>query len=249
MALLPLNLCQDLQPWHDAGVYYLLFADIENTAALLGAPAPTAKSTPRPVKPGSPDTGFGTRGPTVETVQRVMPNEGAAPVVSPPPVMPELADESLLPAPWQALLHKVQPAPVGWSYLELGEDLLLQGDKQRSATLKKLIGGLQLGAGTNTFLPTVLPGLSAEEAARGQAAFGFSLKKLGCKILIFLGKNSFAQSPYAHLNLSFFQEQVADGKLILCLPDIKTLGEDAAKLDATIIYLRSALAKIKIIGG
>lgn len=251
MALLPLNLCQDLQPWHNAGVSYLFFPDVDNVQALLNIPA--SRIAGPPVKTRSDtDTAAGASASKTAPASSVkQPEATSAHIVddvaakrSEPPV---ITDFSRLPKPWQTLLEKVQPAPVAWSYLELGEDLLVKGDKQRSSILKQLIGGLRLGAGTNTFLPVTLPGLSAQESSLEGAAFNFALSNLKSKILIFLGKDALAKSPYAYLSLSFFQEKVADGRLVLCLPDLMTLSADSAKLDATIIYLRSALVKIKLL--
>lgn len=152
-----------------------------------------------------------------------------------------------LPGPWQKLMQKLRPAPVIWAYAELGHDLMLQGDPKRSAILKHMIGGLRLPAGTSSFLPLNVPGMDAAENELEKTLFWQVLNHLKGRVVVILGQQSFAASPFAAAKLNVFQEQVLGGKLVLCLPDLATLQKDSAMLDSTIIYLRSALQRINLI--
>lgn len=142
-------------------------------------------------------------------------------------------------------MQKVKPAPVVWTYLELGDDLMVKGNPARSQALRELIGSLSLKAGTSAFLPSVLPGCPADgsEGWCFQAALG----RLGGRILVSFGPEALALGPYASLGLEPFGEKIAQGRMILCLPAFADILASPARFEATKVFLRSAFAKINIL--
>lgn len=152
---------------------------------------------------------------------------------------------AVLPEHWRALAPKLRPAPVIWTYLELGQDLLVKGDPARSNTLKELISSLGLQKGTSSFLPLSVP----QGAQDGSEAWCFQslLGQLGGRVVIVLGADSLAKSPYAANGLACFQERIVQGRMVLCLPSFAELLADPDRFQATKVFLRSAFTKINIL--
>lgn len=155
------------------------------------------------------------------------------------------SENTALPKAWEAVLEKVKPAPIIWTYEELGEDLMVRGDQARSRALRELIGSLGLKGGTSAFLPAVLPGRPDD----GSDAWCFQamLGRLGGRILVSFGSGALALGPYAPLGLEPFREKIVQGRIILCLPAFKDILADPARFEATKVFLRSAFAKINIL--
>jgi hypothetical protein len=207
-----------LQPWHNAGVSWLYFPEADEPRSLLGhvRPAPFLRraSQPREKEEPAAPAGAGSSGLKIT--------------------------EDTLPEPWKKILARLAPAPLIWTYVELGWDLLVEGDARRRELLRKLILGLRLRQGSSAFLPLKVPGASPEEAAGEKDVFSWFLERLGGKIVILLGKDTLEQSPYAGLGLTYFRETLIRGRIILSLPGLNELSEDEAKLEATLAYLSSS---------
>lgn len=150
-----------------------------------------------------------------------------------------------LPEAWAAVLRKVKPAPVVWTYAELGEDLLVQGSPERGKALRELIGSLALKGGTSTFLPARVPGGATDgsEAWCFQALF----QRLGGRILVALGPEALALGPYASLGLEVFREKIVQGRMIFCLPSFAEILASPDRFEATRVFLRGAFSKINIL--
>lgn len=161
-----------------------------------------------------------------------------------------LLDPALFPAAWQKIFAKVKPAPIVWTYPELGQDLLLQGDLRRSTVLKELIQSLHLKKGSSAFWPASLPdsyGEGKPDAGSGTAPgeldiFCAGLDFLGAKYLIVLGSDSLRDTAYARLTLKPFTGQIHNGRLILPLPSFDLLLADKLKLETVTKFLRSILS-------
>jgi hypothetical protein len=82
-----------------------------------------------------------------------------------------LPSAAQLPAPWRALLEKTRPAPLVWTYEELGNDLLGNASAERSRCLRALLADLSLPRGSSAFWPLSLP-LPGDGAVAGTAAGG-----------------------------------------------------------------------------
>jgi hypothetical protein len=162
----------------------------------------------------------------------------------------KLFEPALLPAAWQKIFAKVKPAPIAWTYPELGQDLLLQGDFRRSAVLKELIQSLHLKKGSSAFWPASLPDCAGEgnldadnyTLPDGLDIFCAGLDYLGAKYLIVLGPDSLQGTAYARLTLKPFTGQIHNGRLILPLPSFDLLLADKMKLDTVTKFLRSILS-------
>lgn len=142
-------------------------------------------------------------------------------------------------------MTKVKPAPVVWTYRELGEDLMVKGDPERSKALRELIGGLGLKSGTSAFLPIVLPG-RPDDGSDGWC-FQCLLGRLGGRILVSFGPEALALGPYAMFGLESFQEKIVQGRMLLCLPPFSEILANPARFEATRVFLRSAFGKINIL--
>jgi hypothetical protein len=151
-----------------------------------------------------------------------------------------LFTEETLPEPWKKILSLLSPAPLIWTYAELGWDLLVQGDARRRETLQKLLLGLRLRRGSSAFLPLKTPKAAPEDAAGERAIFCWFLERLGGKIVILLGKEALEQGPYAGLDLGYFRETLSGGRVILSLPGLNELAEDEARLEATLAYMNAS---------
>jgi len=218
---LPVNslaLLAGLRPWQEAGLAFLYHAQ----AAELLAPDPVPSAARRPA--------------SRETPPEAAPPEPLAPLLQPAPRKPVS-----LPPAWEHMLGRIKPAPVVWSYAELGEDLQGHGSVQRSELLRQMLARLRLPLGSNTFLPLTLPGLSPLEQAQERNIFAWLFHRLGGKALILLGQSALELSPFRENSLKPYQEKLLHGNLVLLLPDLHSLSQDARILAMSVDYLRSAL--------
>jgi hypothetical protein len=249
LAVLPVTLNEMLRPWYAAGVLHLWpdpeapDLDPEIAALLQSGPqfpssTPASPSSAAPNLAGAAPASSGFAG---------TPHAGAAPsartTIVPPaedrrstPVTARPTDSRasrptpsataakkplpvLTPAR-QGMLDRTSPAPVLWTYPELGVDLGGKGDPERSARLRGLIGALRLPKGTSCFWPLRLPEESPEDAP-GQFLAG--LGRLRPQAMILLGNESVPMCglPVA-LSMPFSQVLHA-GRLVLLLPGMAQL--------------------------
>lgn len=158
----------------------------------------------------------------------------------------------LWPEEWRTLLARTSPAPLVWSYAELGEDLMGSGNKERSASLRKLIGSLQLPRGSSAFWPLRLPekgaGTQSSPAQeQGQAPpqakiFLEGLALLEPKALVLIGPSAV---PMTGLSLKLstpFTQTVLRGRLVVLLPDFSVLIDKPTLMGKAGVFLRSALS-------
>lgn len=189
----------------------------------------------------------------------VSPREASSPAFSTPhapgdasPSTPGPA--SALPAPaawppaWRELFSALRPAPVLWSYAELGLDLSGQGSTERSATLKQIIGTLQLPRGTSVFWPQYLPGESGEQCSGAVcstvsplAYFASGLELLSPKTVILLGCSEALAEEFGFANAAPYSQRIVRGRLYIHLPDMAQLTVDAQLVERACIFLRNAL--------
>jgi len=221
----PLALLPDLRPWHEAGLSFLYHA--QSTAL-----PPCDEYNPGPAAVSAHSQ------PSAHT-----PKAAEKPAVSSEtPSLPVEQPASMrLPPPWQRMLERIKPAPVIWTYAELGRDMLEQGHAARSNLLRRMLSELKLPLGSNTFLPLTLPGLDPKDQSRERDIFAWMFQRLGGKVLILLGQSALALSPYAESDLQQYQEKILQGNLVLCLPDMDNLIQNERTLAMALGYLRSAL--------
>ena len=150
------------------------------------------------------------------------------------------------PGPWQRILEKVKPAPIAWSYAELGKDLLLASNPERSAALREIIAHLRLPKGSSTFWPACLPeGVAAETALKSapQDFFRAGLDLLEVRFLVVFGPGALRGSVYGRLRLTPFSEQVSEGRLVLALPEFASLLAERSRLNKVISFLDSVFSR------
>jgi len=158
------------------------------------------------------------------------------------------------PDAWQALFARTKPAPILWTYPELGLDLGGQGCPQRSACLRELIGKLQLPRGSSTFWPLCLD--AEEDGTQAQVETGLfkdGLLLLEPKVVVLIGPRSVSLAGLADLapDRGFdlhtpFTQQIARGMLFVLLPEFPAMLENASLADKACVFLRSALARISV---
>lgn len=258
MAVAPLNLTPELQSWHLAGLVCLLLD--EDAASQVREAGSTAASrasaqpghAPRPADapgPQQPVSSFAAT-PSPDNASPLV-SRSASPAREAPqtatvsnPVVPELAPAAW-PGPWRELLDRMQPAPLAWTYPELGEDLLQAGNKERSAALREIISRLRLPRGSSTFWPARLPAQASSSTAGSPEAdyFRAGLQQLDVRFLIVFGPGSLAGTTYEALQLKPFSEQLADGRLFLALPDFSSLLSVPGRLDKVVMFLDSVLSR------
>ncbi|MDR2123972.1 MAG: hypothetical protein LBP38_03185 [Desulfovibrio sp.] len=170
-------------------------------------------------------------------------------------------------APWRALLEKTQPAPLVWTYEELGCDLQGTPSAQRSHCLKALIAELRLPRGSSAFWPLCLPSpaagtgtaagadevknavregevLSARTAGEGVdvcAEFVAGVGLLGAGAVLYFGTAAVLRSGFALTIRTPYTQQMAGGIQHILLPALSVLAEGAEQAEKAVTYLRSVL--------
>ena len=245
MAVAPLNLTPELQAWHLAGLSCLLLDEPGATLVREAREMPGARSPVPAVEPvaGPPrlrraPAAAATAGQATEPARSVVTDREAIVAV---PI--DQADQvEFWPGPWRELLARMQPAPLAWTYPELGEDLLQSGNKERSAALREIISRLRLPRGSSTFWPTRLPEQERPDTPAPDY-FRAGLQRLEVRFLIVFGPDALAGTAYEALKLTPFSEQLGDGRLILALPDFASLLAVPGRLDKVVLFLDSVLSK------
>ena len=213
-------------------------------------PAPTKVSSSPPDRPAGPQNTLLQQSSSFEETIRGV--DGQRPAATEQTQSPEW------PEAWQVLLARTKPAPIVWTYAELGEDLSGNGDKERSACLRRLIASLQLPKGSSAFWPVCLapfieedlptsrePGnasLSADEAEFFQAG----LPRLAPRVVIMLGTQAMTLSGLDLPMTVSFTQQIHKGILYLLLPDFASLLSKAALQERAGVFLRAALSGLSL---
>jgi hypothetical protein len=278
------TLAESLRPWRMAGISHFL-AD-PDSPFLLSA-RETAGDRPSPASVPGRSSAF-TPGRSSIAGRKpfgaaAQPAPAASLTVAPPfpasgPQQREKSSESDRPAPlipwpplWQFVLDRTRPAPLVWTYAELGTDLTSQGSRERSELLRSLINQLQLPKGSSAFWPVWLPSgtsdvdLSVPSEGRSATAsvgnaepdaspldlfplngshrfFQQGLRFLQARLVIFFGQRAFDLAALsAPLSMPFTQ-RIHGGILFVLLPDFAQLFASASQVDATRVFLRGALS-------
>lgn len=296
MAVSSLSLLESLRPWRFFGITHFLgtpqtYAPSSTTppAAYEQRPldypdADAAGSTPLlPSQGRSLPADAGTSAPSGQSPsasnvftsnhEKLTPESQPLSSLGMPQVTKEASDAPSFPPvgawpeDWQSLYHKTRPAPLVWTYQELGQDLLGEGNPQRSSLLKSLIQSLRLQKGTSTFWPlslsSPLPASAAQQKAvspslteanaSGEKAiahspdaywFSAGVQLLQPKALLLFGIDAvrLTGTPLS-LHLPFTQE-LHSGVLWILLPDFPALIASESLAQKTSTYLRTALSGI-----
>jgi len=153
------------------------------------------------------------------------------------------------PEPWSGWFAKTAPAPVLWTYHELGADLTGIGrSPERSQFFKNLIGELRLPKGSSVFWPGAMPvvEVSGEAVLRADAAlFAAGVSRLMPQIVIVFGENTLEDIGLAG-KIQPLRQAMVEGKLLLCLPDIDSLLQSQGQRASSVPLLRAVLASANL---
>lgn len=264
MALASVTIPEWLRPWHGAGVWHLLAE--EPLASERGLPSPSCA-----VSPSAPDM----------LPSALQARQQAAPVkpnLLPPPLRPVAAGPQPPPAPrpaslsrpasanldsgrwpgqWQKLFAKARPAPVLWTYHELGLDLLGGGEAARGALFRRLLSELRLPKGTSAFWPTAVPQEAPGSAnAATDSDFGpleanapvfwAGMTLLKPRVMVVFGVAALQDMGLDAADFPLFQQRIFEGKLIVHVPDMSHLLANEAHLMPALSLLKAVLHSFTI---
>jgi hypothetical protein len=160
LAVNALSLAVCLRPWRGAGIYALLRDD-------EGYPASDVSVATSPGEEDGVGLGRSTKDVGMRDADAVSGGrERAVQHSASPPPDSLLSSIAQFPPPWRALLEKTRPAPLVWTYEELGSDLQGNASAERSRCLKSLIAALALPRGSSAFWPLSLPASAAGSGVR-----------------------------------------------------------------------------------
>ena len=207
------------------------------------AGSPQASSAPSARPTGVPPAGEGRSTPSRTTAAR--PADARASRPAPSAAAAKKPLPALTPAR-QALVDRTSPAPVLWTYPELGVDLGGKGDPERSARLRGLIGALRLPKGTSCFWPLQLPEESPEEAP-GQFLAG--LGRLRPRAVILLGDKSVPMCGAPITLTTPFTQVIHAGRLFLLLPGMTQLVAEPGLCAPCVEFLAAQFSGLPGIDG
>lgn len=183
------------------------------------------------------------------------------------------AAEPVWPEAWQVLLARTRPAPVVWTYAELGQDLTGNGDKERADCLRRIIASLQLPKGSSAFWPVCLAPFigdapfsaapAREDSSRIASGAAFSgpddftnsdevqffhagLQRLNPRVVIMLGALALSLSGLGISMRVPFTQQIHKGTLYVLLPGFSALLSKKALQERASVFLRSALSGLSL---
>ena len=253
MALAPVTIPEWLRPWHGAGVWHLLADEAIASAVPSAAPAATRGgeaaapvsqrhtapaaplATPRPQERPRPQAAAVAAKPQPAPVIRRAPAPGVAAA---------LADPAQWPRQWQTLFAKANPAPVLWTYHELGLDLSGAGEPARGALFRRLLSDLRLPKGTSAFWPTAAPAEGSDGSTSGVAnadVFWAGVALLKPRVLVVFGATSLQDMGLEAAAFPLFQQQIFEGKLIVHVPDMSHLLAHESHLSPALSLLQAVL--------
>ncbi|UZP66378.1 hypothetical protein N1030_12255 [Desulfovibrio mangrovi] len=152
------------------------------------------------------------------------------------------------PAPWQAVWGKVKaPSAVVWTYWSLGDDLSGRANAERGALLRKIIGSLQLPAGSSAFWPVALPEVAPEsgtdagsELIAAPEIFLAGLRRARPRYCITFGSKAL-RTFAPNLGLAPYTFTQFLGHRLIALPDIDILLKNQGTVPAVIAFLKTAV--------
>lgn len=255
MAIAPVTLVESLRPWAGAGLAYLLldgplrlpegtaetaapsprerFAPQAEPQRVAVAPPPSQPTRPAPAAAPRPKASVKADSPAARPVHTF-----AASAAVP-------ADPQDWPAPWAAQWHKTKPAPLIWTYHELGLDITGQGEPSgRGMLFRKLIAELRLPKGSSAFWPCAMPHDGVLQA--NAPLFTAGLLRLAPHVLVVSGDAALADIGFAPHILAPFRQIIIEGKLIVGIPDTAALLRDPQQVTTTISFLQAVLQPLAL---
>lgn len=267
MAVNPLSLAESLRAWHAAGIRCFLasnqdgsqegaFARLPDSLDCQYEEACFADEGSAAVPGEVPQDGGGkygragmSRAAAPTPPQRIRTPKSATTVLPAKaeehyaPTGPDVPADSW-PKAWRELYARSKPAPILWTYPELGQDLAGRGDKVRSACLRDFISRLQLPRGTSVFWPLGLrasdDGPSGEFPAEPEY-FKAGLRLLQPKAVVFIGARSVEMAELGLALGTPFTQKIFQGIFFVLLPEFSALLERPSLVDKSCVFLRTSL--------
>lgn len=267
LAVAPVTLPPHVQAWAATGLAHVLLEDAATKEALLALPARPASSVPLrketvaasslAVPPSGSDR------PAPASVQFAKPEPRKPITAQEPPQSGVVAsapnrlafadakdvaeDPTQWDAPWAACFAKASPAPIVWTYRELGGDLLGSNRvPERGALFRNLIGALGLPKGSSAFWPCAVPRPGQPEetpaSCASPAVYAAGLRLLAPRFVVLFGREALEDVGLPAERFSFFQHSIVDGKLVIVLPSAASLLSNSAQQTTTVSLLRAVFA-------
>lgn len=147
------------------------------------------------------------------------------------------------PTPWCDWFMQCVPAPVLWTYHELGADVTGTGHSQeRSAFLKRLIADLALPKGSSVFWPSSMPPAAGDLSPVPHAPlFAAGLRLLQPRVVVVFG-DAALEDMEMRGRVPPFGQIMVEGKILVRLPDIGELLRGDAQRSSVISLLRALFA-------
>ena len=149
----------------------------------------------------------------------------------------EFVEPSSWPDEWQAIFSRTSPAPLLWTYADLGADLTGRGSKERSSCLRTLIGTLNLPRGSSAFWPVSLHSDPAE-----LFFFQAGLQLLAPKVVVMLGAEAVALTGLGLPLHQPFTQHIFQGRMYVLVPGFDALLSKSGLPDKACAFLRSAFS-------
>ncbi len=145
------------------------------------------------------------------------------------------------PKPWQELLQKTAPAPVVWTYWNLGEDLTGNASDERRAFLRKILGDLALPKGTNAFWPAAMSLQNGQEPMAHTQAFWSGVQMLKARAVVVMGQPA-TKALELPPDLRPFMQARHNGCFVVVLRDVDLLISEPHLYANVREFLRKSLA-------
>ena len=144
---------------------------------------------------------------------------------------------------WTLCFSKAVPAPVVWTYHNLGADITGIGRSvARSELLRSLIGELQLPRGSSAFWPCAVPSGESSVCVPSPGIFAAGLARLAPRLLVVFGKDALCDMGLPEDSISYFRHVFIQGKVVALFPSPEVLVQENARRIATVSLLRALLA-------
>lgn len=210
-------------------------ANTEQNAAVSGKPAVLSDQSPTPSDPLS-----GQSEPQPDSSASIMASAPSFCTVS-----DAMKNSALWPEPWAGWFQKVTPAPILWTYHELGADLTGAGrSPERSAFFRDVIGELRLPKGSSVFWPSAMPLPYGNDLQANPEVFAAGLSFLSPQIVAVFGQTAMDDIGLNACG-NYFSQCMVEGKLVVVLPEIHDLLLGVAQRNSTVSLLRAVFMSVR----
>ena len=239
MSVTIINIPQTFRSWRAAGLTHLL-ADrpVAEIAAVIrhAGSEPCADAAARLPREIVTDSGSSPLLPVVPIIAKTIssPTEAAS-------------QPGSWPAAWQGIFGNTKPAPLVWSYAELGLDLSGCPSSERRDLMQRLIAGMRLQRGTSAFWPSALPASdSAGTLVPNPHVFFAGLELLSPRLVVLFGRATLEDAALDPELLPPMHQAVIRGKLFVHAPAVAELLQPGRSVDVLISLLRAVADTLRL---